>query len=792
MGFLHLGLLALFLPLAAIPIILHLLTLHRVKTVELSTFRYLFDSYVQQRRRMKFLEWLIAALRTAFLLLLIFAISRPVVKHWGALFGGGGSGRDVVLLIDGSASMNAVTDGMTSLDRAVQAADTVVDRLSVDDRVTVFRVGAKPEEICSRFSSDAEAIHNEIEGLRATPSRANLFATFSYLFGAEGRKLNNPTLYLFTDLQTSGWREFTETEAGNLVPDETELIVVNVGSNQHVTNAAVVGQAPEDQRAIVGLPVKLQMQVANHAEAESQDIPVSVFIDEKEIARKTISLKPGETGEAEVIYTPSDDGVLRGRFEIPSDRFTADDEFLFTLTVAPQVRTILVNGNPADQPLENEGLYLRTAIIATEPQLDVVDSSHSTDASDSRESEPDPMLAAERRFVRSLAVEDIPQANVNAELLRDADVVILANCGALSEEQFKLLREFVASGGGLLVFPGQLVNIDVYNNQFFPSPELPDEEFVLATMLAADGDPNNADTFQQFGAIDFAHPIFSVFAGSEQRYLTKVNVYQRFPLELPADHGNSWPLVEFGDGSPALLESVYGNGRILVSAFPLNTKWTNLPMKPEFVPLVLRMISHVKRSNDIDGPSVVAADGTAEFVVAPHWAPAAGKVTDIAGRVTPVAFQRSNSRLVGAFERTIEQGYYTLGVKGGRPERPHSGETSFAVNLAPGESDFSRLTGPQLTQLLPTANITTVDASAEAQQAYGSIGNEREIWRPLIFLTLIVVCAEFLLSTLGGHISVDDDTPTTGQRIREIADGRLVGRMTGAGFRELAESRSSE
>ena len=30
------------------------------------------------------------------------------------------------------------------------------------------------------------------------------------------------------------------------------------------------------------------------------------------------------------------------------------------------------------------------------------------------------MLTAERRFVRSLAVDDIPQANVNAEVLRDA------------------------------------------------------------------------------------------------------------------------------------------------------------------------------------------------------------------------------------------------------------------------------------------------------------------------------------------------------------------------------------
>ena len=59
MTFVNSGLLWL-LPLAALPIILHLLTLFRLRTVELSTYRFLFDSYLQQRRRMKLLEALLA------------------------------------------------------------------------------------------------------------------------------------------------------------------------------------------------------------------------------------------------------------------------------------------------------------------------------------------------------------------------------------------------------------------------------------------------------------------------------------------------------------------------------------------------------------------------------------------------------------------------------------------------------------------------------------------------------------------------------------------------------------
>src|SRR5260370_15744871 len=95
---LHPGL-AWFLPLAAVPIILHLLMLHRLKTVELSTFRFLFDSYVQQRRRMRFLEALLAMLRALFLLFLVLVFCRPVVSHFDRLFQSG-SGREILLLID--------------------------------------------------------------------------------------------------------------------------------------------------------------------------------------------------------------------------------------------------------------------------------------------------------------------------------------------------------------------------------------------------------------------------------------------------------------------------------------------------------------------------------------------------------------------------------------------------------------------------------------------------------------------------------------------------------------------
>src|SRR5438552_11362465 len=140
------------LPLAALPILLHLLTLHRLRTVELSTFRFLFDSYVQQRRRMQFLEALLAMLRTLFILFLIVMISRPAVEQSSKLLPGGSSGgRDVLLLMDCSASMNLRSAGKSALERAKTAAAAIVERMGREDRLTLVRVTSRAEELFSRF-----------------------------------------------------------------------------------------------------------------------------------------------------------------------------------------------------------------------------------------------------------------------------------------------------------------------------------------------------------------------------------------------------------------------------------------------------------------------------------------------------------------------------------------------------------------------------------------------------------------------------------------------------------------
>jgi hypothetical protein len=766
MTFLHWNILLWALPLAAIPILLHLLTLHRLKTVELSTFRFLFDSYVQQRRRMQFLEALLAMLRALALLLLGLVIARPVVQHWGSLFQSG-SGREVILLVDCSASMKAQTAGVPAFDRARSAARAVAERLAPEDRLTLVRVASKPEEVFSRFSADAATIQDKIDGLRCTSSRGNLFAALTQVFGPEAPKHTNPVVYLFTDCQATGWREVRNQGLERLIPAGTPFVVVNVGSREAVPNLAVVGDAPPQRRATVGLPVFMHARVVNHSKEELPDAVLTLLVDEKEVARAPLTLKAGETAVRKLQYVPTEPGVHRGRFEVSSktpDRFPDDNRFLFTLTVSPRIRVVLVNGNPAADPLESESLYLKAALTATD---------------DRAQDETKPAGPVSQEFLRSLDVQEVPEGGLTPDVLRDAGVVILANCGGLNAQHFDWLRTFVAGGGGLLVFPGDRVNPDAYNGQFFPVPGPQGERLTGVKLAPPEGDPEKVETFERLAVIDFAHPALTVFDDPDGHYLRSLRFYRRFKLELPEKHANATPLAEFAGGTPALVESRLGDGRVVLAAFPANTKWGNLPAKPEFVPLVLRLVEHVEHRSEVEAPSVVPPDGVAEVAVAGTWAPVTGRVTDPANRPgPPLAFERSGARYVATFDRTAERGYYGVEVRGGSGTAARGSNLAFAVNLAPEESDFATLGEEQIRALLPSARVTLVDASAEAQQLNGTIGDEREVWRPLIYLLFVVITVEFLLATFRGG-RAREESPAGAERVERVNPGAWVGSMTG-------------
>src|SRR5688572_30128911 len=105
------------LPLAAAPLLLHLLSRRQARRQPFSDLSFLRRVYARALPRTRLQQWLLVAARCLLLLLLILAYAGPVLQARGEPSGGAaGEGLDLAVLVDVSYSMGAREAGKTRLE----------------------------------------------------------------------------------------------------------------------------------------------------------------------------------------------------------------------------------------------------------------------------------------------------------------------------------------------------------------------------------------------------------------------------------------------------------------------------------------------------------------------------------------------------------------------------------------------------------------------------------------------------------------------------------------------------
>src|SRR5437868_12897295 len=92
------------LPLAALPIIIHLINQRRYQTINWAAMMFLLAANRMSRGYARLRQWLILAFRMAVIAALVFAVARPLASGWVGLAAGGKPDTTIILL-DRSPSM---------------------------------------------------------------------------------------------------------------------------------------------------------------------------------------------------------------------------------------------------------------------------------------------------------------------------------------------------------------------------------------------------------------------------------------------------------------------------------------------------------------------------------------------------------------------------------------------------------------------------------------------------------------------------------------------------------------
>ena len=691
MGFGNIGLL-IGMALGVVPIIIHLINRRRARLRRFAAIEFLLMSDKRLARRLKLKQILVLALRVALVMALAFALAKPYLEPDVA------PGRDaaepgaVALLIDDSASMQALdADGDRRFDRALAEARALIESGGPRTSFAVIALGAPARLLTPGLTYDHQVATRALEQLAAQaaggrgPDLEGAMAEAGRVLSESGERERR--VQVFSDMAAHAWRPLA---AGwTWVP----LTAVEWPEPPATTpNIAVmdvrVGDpgAPNDAG---DRPLEVTAQVANFGDAE---------------ATATVELKLGGANAAEVVsvaaggardvtfkltWTP---GASQGTVSAQSsaaNRLDQDDTYYFVVGARRAVQALVVNGAPRSPDWLDELFFFRAALAATAPGETPIEA-------------------------HVIQTSELTAARVDA-----SDVVVLANVGALTKEQALLLEQFTDRGGGLFIaagdqwggeVPGSIGKVNESYGKLLPFPVREVKSVGKA------GDPRAVLSSLGVASVDFTHPIFSIFDGLEDASLFKAHVLSHVLVDT-AGQPDAKVIASFSGGAPALVEAPLGRGRVVLLTTTVDRDWADLALRTSFPPLMQRICAYLARTLDRPGGAglvvgeeahVPVPDGRGPLMLLrPDGAEVALDAAADGGNPTPSGARVADATTVFVGAPDLA-GHYAV-MRQGERERA----LAFAVNVDRRESD-----------LRPVAEAVTAEIAGQVTRDNGVLPAE--------------------------------------------------------------------
>jgi hypothetical protein len=349
------------LPLASIPLIIHLINQRRFQTVKWGAMMFLVAANRLSRGYARIRQWLIMACRILALLGLILAVARPLASGW--LGWAAGTKADTTLvLLDRSPSMQqtSASGGLSKLETARAQLASTLATLGSNRWLLIDGLNPQPRELTGPKQLADAALAEPL----STP--ADLPTLLEQARGyIEANNTGRTEVWIASDLRANDWDaeggrwdalrqsfsalgkrvrfhllSYPETAPGNLAVRVTDVRRRAVGETAElllslrITREGEAGQGtgPTGDRQVVPLQIEL--------DGARSELTV-------ELAGPTLDLKDHRV--------PLDTSQVRGwgRVLLPADANPADNDAQFVYDQAPARRTVVVSENPsAVRPFE--------------------------------------------------------------------------------------------------------------------------------------------------------------------------------------------------------------------------------------------------------------------------------------------------------------------------------------------------------------------------------------------------------------------------------------------------------
>jgi hypothetical protein len=680
-SFLFQSLLAIGIPLIAIPLLIHLINLRRHQRVEWAAMEFLLESQKRNKKWIVLKQLLLMLLRTAAIALVVFMLAGPVLRSgWAGLFGRGVTHH--LILLDDSYSMADRWEESSALDEAKQAVSRILDQArgqSDNQIVTLLRfseakglaAGAGPE--IDRRPLDAEfmsEIARLLGNLQPSESDAGPIEAIQAANRLPDATLDETRIaYLVTDFRRPQWEEQAQLRqlASRLRERVARLLLVQSVYEER-PNLGVTRLAPESGIRAAGVETWMEVSVANHGKTPASAVTVAIEQDGARLPAVEIDeIPPGEAATRRFRVTFPEAGPHQLTASLESDAVETDNVRHFAAEIPATFPVLIIDGSTEG----DDGRYLRTAL--------------------------DP--GGRKAAGWTPQVESPSFLRKHEELPRFAAICLL-DVPRLDDSEVAALEDYVRGGGGLTLFLGGQTQPRFYNEQLYRDGEglLPAPLGVPSQLLRdtqGTGDVRVTD-----------HPVFRVFAGQRNSFLAVARVNFYYALDP------NWTLPESGDvrvvasvrnGAPLTMEKRLGAGRVVVHLCKLSPRptelgeWSNWAVNPVFPVFANELVGYLSAAQrrfdvrSVDEPltlTVAEADYRPEVNIRPPGA------TQSALAVVPAA---KNGQYVIEAPGEPRSGVWQFELK----TREGKAETRYvAVNVPPDEGNLDLLTEAELAERL--------------------------------------------------------------------------------------------
>ena len=642
----------------AIPIAIHLLWRLRRQPQPWAAMRFLMQAYQKHRSRLRLEQFLLLAVRCLVLLIAGLAMSGPMVtgcshqtgaagtpgtpgKNGGST-GNSGGGGVIHLVIDDGLSSRAMSGGLattadvtTRFEKLREAALAVVSAAGSEDRLAIW-LSAQPVEVALPLSNDHAEAQRVLRSLLPRFSRSDLPQALSRVAAAvtqENMPADQTRVILLSDL-SSGSLPLDKPMASEWSP----LL-------QKAAFSLLRPALPVDNTQVSSLRVRQPMVVADPlgGTGASAELKLQRFGSAPAAATKvTLSVK--SQGSNDVSWSDSK------TVNWAAGQMQATMEVRFDLTaIAAETRSqsgalVTLTAALDHDALDADNTRLACVEYRSKLQISLVRGSESsaTSSEQNRES-PDPRrwltlaLDPAERANSSIETVDQPVANLTPASVAAADALLVLAPDQLTEQAWLTLRQAASRGAVVWFFTPPTNQPAIWSTALGDKLNVPWDLSIdpltppgissgslsntgPATPASTPANAANPDESAWSLSLDDATPEpLKLLSADWQDLLRPVRVYKRLNVRLPQQSAQKpWISLSNAARSPLLVVQKLDQGHVVLLATALDPSWTNLTVKPLFVPLLHETLRSLL-SESSSPPSLRNAIAGQPITLPPSW-----------------------------------------------------------------------------------------------------------------------------------------------------------------------------